>query len=317
MSNARGIVFSLLTIAAIAAPALAAEKQVAFEQGDGRLKITLSGEPFAEYVWRDDKILRPYFTRVYAPGGIQVTRNHPPVAGQDTTDHDTMHPGIWLAFGDIRGEDFWRNKGRVVHEKFVKAPNSGGDRGSFMVKNHYIAAGGETICSEVCHVVVIARPRGVLMLLDSGFSPLEDDLYFGDQEEMGLGVRLATPLAVNQGGRIANSNGQTNEAAVWGEQADWCDYSGIVAGRRAGIVLMADPRNFGRSWFHARDYGLLVANPFGRNAFTRGEKSRVVVAPGETLRLRYGVFVYATDSKSAIDPGAAYADYLKLIGQDN
>ena len=39
---------------------------------------------------------------------------------------------------------------------------------------------------------------------------------------------------------------------------------------------MPGPGNFGRSWFQARDYGLLVANPFGRRYFTGGEPSRVV-----------------------------------------
>ena len=33
---------------------------------------------------------------------------------QDLDDHPTMHPGLWLAFGDINGADFWRNKGRVL-----------------------------------------------------------------------------------------------------------------------------------------------------------------------------------------------------------
>ena len=68
------------------------------------------------------RILRPYFCNVHAPGGIQVTRNHPPVAGQDATDHDTMHPGLWLAFGDINGQDFWRNKGRIEHVRFTEPP---------------------------------------------------------------------------------------------------------------------------------------------------------------------------------------------------
>ena len=26
--------------------------------------------------------------------------------GTDLTDHETMHPGVWLAFDDISGNDF-------------------------------------------------------------------------------------------------------------------------------------------------------------------------------------------------------------------
>jgi len=97
----------------------------AVQQEADRVLITDDGQPVATYVFRDDKILRPYFANVHAPGGIQVTRNHPPVPKVDATDYDTMHPGVWLAFGD--------------------------------------------------------------------------------QEEMGLGVRVATPIAVKQGGTILDA----------------------------------------------------------------------------------------------------------------
>ena len=46
--------------------------------------------------------------------------------------------------------------------------------------------------------------------------------------------------------------------------ADWCDYDGIINQRQVGVTLIADPQNFRPSWFHARDYGLLLANAFGR-----------------------------------------------------
>jgi hypothetical protein len=74
--------------------------------------------------------------------------------------------------------------------------------------------------------------------------------------------------------------------------------------------MMPHPGNFGRCWFHARDYGLLVANPFGRNAFTKMEKSRVVVRDGETLRLRFGVLAWSGEP----DLEAAYRDYLRHAG---
>ncbi|MCI0462340.1 MAG: hypothetical protein L0Z62_35760 [Gemmataceae bacterium] len=82
-----------------------------------------------------------------------------------------------------------------------------------------------------------------------------------------------------------------------------------MTGRQLTLLGSAGPRNFRRLWFHARDYGLLVANPFGRHAFTKGEKSRVVVKAGETFRLRFGVLVYAGKT----DLAAAHQDYLQVI----
>lgn len=103
-----------------------------FESRDGAVAISFTGRRVAEYIDRDDKIPRPYFARLHAPDGIQVTRNHPPVPGQDATDHDTMHPGVWLAFGDINGHDFWRNRATIRHERFIDPPAVRGDRLTFI-----------------------------------------------------------------------------------------------------------------------------------------------------------------------------------------
>ncbi len=86
----------------------AAAEEFRLEQREDRLVITWGPEPVAEYVFRDEKILRPYFANVHAPGGIPVTRTHPPDPDKDATDHADMHPGIWIGFGDVSGNDFWR-----------------------------------------------------------------------------------------------------------------------------------------------------------------------------------------------------------------
>ena len=93
---------------------------------------------------------------------------------------------------------------------------------------------------------------------------------------------------------------------------NWCAYGGSIGGHRVGVTLIPHPQNFRRSWFHARDYGLLVANPFGRNAFTKGEKSKLVVRKGEVLRMRFGVLVESGSAESPTDLPTAYEDYLRL-----
>ncbi len=287
-----------------------------FEQQQDHLVIRFGERPLATYVLRDDAIPRPYFAHVHAPNAVRVTRNHPPLAGRDATDHATFHPGIWLAFGDLAGHDNWRLKARVVHDGFVQPPQGKPGWGSFAVRNRYLAqAGQQTICSEICRYTIWAQPRGYLLVWDSTFSSDEADFYFGDQEEMGLGVRVATPLAVKTGGRLLNSDGLRNEAQAWGRQADWCDYSGLVDGQRVGVMIMPAPHNFRRCWFHARDYGFVAANPFGVNAFTRGPKSKVVVARGESLRLRFGLWIYAVQDDDPQHYQAAYRDFLSQLEQ--
>jgi hypothetical protein len=298
---------ALLIALICVAHACAADEVVRFARHADRLEIKVDDAPMATYVFRDDKILRPYFAHLRAPNGLPVTRNHPPVAGVDAADHDTMHPGLWLAFGDISASDFWRNKAKVEHVEFVSEPRTDDNGGRFVVRNRYVR-GDKTICEELCRVAVLSRASGYWIVLDSRFSG-PDDFYFGDQEEMGLGVRVSTPLAVKNGGKLLNSEGMNGEKQVWGRQADWCDYGGTIAGQPVGVTLIPDPANFRRSWFHARDYGFVAANPFGQQAFTKAERSRVVVRGGESLRLRFAVRVHAAPG----DLPAAYSEALTLF----
>jgi len=218
----------------------------------------------------------------------------------------------------VGGHDYWRLKARVVGGDFVEKPAGGPGRGTFTVRNRYLTTDGNgTVCTETCRYTVLVRPAGTLLISDSTFTSEKGDFYFGDQEEMGLGVRLATSIAANQGkgGRILDSEGRLNESGIWGKQADWCDYSGTVDGQPAGITIMPDPGNFRRCWWHARDYGFVAGNPYGVNAFTDGPKSKVVVKRGTSHRLRYGVLVHGGKAMEKNDLQAAYADFLKQIGR--
>jgi len=287
--------------------------QVRFGPRPGAIVIRVGVEPLATYVYEDTEILRPYFKDVCAPGGIRVTRRRRPRDGVDPTDHADMHPGLFLAFGDLGGADFWRNKAMVEHVAFARPPCSQDGTGSFSVRNRYVA-GHAVICEELCTYRFMVRPSGYLILWDSTFRAAGAETHFGDQEEMGLGVRVTTPIMVKsaQGGRILDSEGRLNEKGVWGKPAAWCDYSGPVGGAFAGVMILPDPGNFRPCWWHVRDYGFMVANPFGRRALTSGLPSKVAVRPDEPLALRFGVLLHASDSKDGLDLQAACRDYLEV-----
>jgi hypothetical protein len=295
------------------------------EQQANRLVVFRDVNAIATYVFRDPEILRPYFANVLVPSNLPITRRHPPRAGIDSVDHATMHPGIWLAFGDVNGHDFWRNKGRVEHLEFVEAPTAELEDNvgvvTFAVKNRYLVA-NNVVCTEIARHMIRAERDGYLFMFDSEFAG-EQTIAFGDQEEMGLGVRVAEGITVRSGtGRIENSNTAKNEKEVWGKQADWCDYSGVLTTKvqpgnaewklRAGLLLVPHSQNFGRSWMHARDYGVLVANPFGQRAFTKGNPSRIEVLPGQVLRLRFGVWAYAANLDQSVNLARMASEYERL-----
>ena len=289
---------------------LLADQPLGVAMENRQLVITHGTQPLAKYVFHDDEVLRPYFTAVHAPGGAEVTRRHPPREGTDATDHATMHPGIWLAFGDLGGADFWRNKSRVEHQRFTAEPQVKEDVLQWAVRNHYLDK-ERLVCREDAVYSLRAVDGGYLLSWDSTFSG-NVPFAFGDQEEMGLGIRLATPLCVRGGsGTITTSEGKRNEKEAWGTQAKWCDYSGRIDGRRVGILLMPHGENFRSSWLHVRDYGLAVANPFGQKAFTRGQASRIEITPGESLRLRFGVWIYDVPAEKEPEFQGIWTHYVR------
>lgn len=311
----------LLLVSLLAGPAvcLAQKKKkaqppvVAFAQKPGKLTITIGGQPFATYVYEDAVITRPHFSSVSTPCGIQATRNNPPQEG-DPKDHATFHPGIWLSFGDINGHDYWRLKAKVEHEQFVEQPEGGPGQGTFTVRNYYLSTDGkERVLAERVKYTLLVRPEGTLLLIQSTYSSEAGDFSFGDQEEMGLGVRVSTPLTVQYGqGHITNAEGLKDGKGTWGQASRWIDYGGPVGDKYLGVALMPAPTNFRPSWYHARDYGLVAANAFGREAMKQGEKSTVTVKKGEEFKLGYGVLLYCTPPNGKPDLEKAYQDYLRM-----
>ncbi|MDB4557943.1 PmoA family protein, partial [bacterium] len=285
---------------------------ISFQNNGRSLRIRCGDRDVATYYYKHDEVKRPFFAHVKAPSGIEVTRSFPPGEG-DKKDHADMHPGIWMAFGDIGGEDFWRNRGSVVHERFVEPPTGGVGSGSFTQRKSYQRTDGSVVCHEDFRCTIRVVRDGYLIQWYAAFSnPNGDEFYFGDQEEMGLGIRVATPITEVAGGAITDAAGRNGAKRVWSRSSAWCDYSGTVDGKELGMTILCHPDNFRPSWMHARNYGLIAANPFGRKAMRKGTSSKVVVTKGETLRLRYAILVH--DRK--MDSSEALVEYLQFVGKD-
>jgi len=292
---------------------------VGFKYVPTGMQITIGGKPFASYYTASTKIPRPYFANVKSPSGVQVSRNHPPIEGKDSPDHDTYHPGIWLTFAGINGNDYWRLKQRTEHEMYIGTPKSGPGKGTFTVSNFYldsIDTSGNRIAHEVCKYTILARPNYNLLIYDSTISSDEHELRFGDDEEYGLGIRVQTPIEERYGGQILNADGLKGEKGpnnAYGKASDWCDYSGMMDGTFIGMTVMPDPKNFRRSWYHVRDYGLIAANLFGSKKVAGLERNDVVVKKGEKFHLGFGIAIYSAAKGSEVDRNAMYKDYVEQV----
>ena len=294
--------------------------QVQFQKTEGSLEIRVAGQPFATYVWDDPKTTRPYFKNVFAPGGIQVTRNHPPQPG-DIADHETFHPGIWWGFGDVGGHDYWRMKAKIIGGNFIEEPNGGGNQGTFAVRSRMLTTeGNATFGEQISRYTIIPQQNGILLVCETTLRRDQSDFWLGDQEEMGLGIRVATPIAVQSGhgGRILDSAGRTEIDKIRSHPSNWCDYSATLNGRFVGILIMNDPANFRPPWWHAVDNGPLVANPLGESELSgRGKRSQnILVEKGQPFRLRYGLFIHSHARPAEFQPDTSYKQFLHTISAE-
>jgi hypothetical protein len=161
----------------------------------------------------------------------------------------------------------------------------------------------------------VAGGRLIILEIDlkASFCPIT----FGDTKEGSMGVRVNDQIrlsAPGSKGKLVNADGKSGEKEVWGMLSDWCDYSGEIDGKVAGIAIFDAPTNKPRAAWHARGYGLMAANPFGRaeSGFParKGEKDLVKLAKGEHLKLRYGIYLHAGDAKEG-KVSEAYAEFAK------
>lgn len=277
------------------------------EEKQDRLLIYCDKQLITEFVYRDPQTLRPYFCNVHTPSGVKVTRNHPPIEGLDAMDHATMHPGIWLGFGDINGHDFWRNKAMVELEKFTLKPAIQDGILTFATLSSLIGQDGQRLGKQLNYFQVSKVQSGIRIIWIAEFQggdisdPKRPNLLFGDQEEMGLGVRVATSITEKNGGRIRSASGLETAKKTWGQSAPWCDYSGKIGEREVGLTVFCESTKEKPTWWHNRDYGLMVANAFGRAAMKQGEVMSTAVEPSAAMTLRYGVLIHEGSDYSAED----------------
>jgi len=199
----------------------------------------------------------------------------------------------------------------MEHVRFIEPPQVEKARLTFATESLLRAADGKPVCSLTNRFTLRQITNAWLLVWEATFRSENGDVTFGDQEEMGLGARVATTITEKNGGVITSSAGLKTAKNTWGQPAEWCDYSGTVDGQQIGLTLMAGPANFRASWWHNRDYGLMVANPFGREAMKQGTKSAVMMKRGEDFRLRFGAVIH---SGSRYDAATEFQGFIKPGG---
>ena len=311
---------------------------VARAGGEVQVKV---GNDAADFLIGDELVTRyhfkgydkPLFWPVFAPGHLRLTRDWPMVKDAKGQSTDHVHQrSAWFVHGDvipdgvelkhkirgIDGVDFWSEAtghGKIVCTA-VKALRTGDPHHAVLhTKNQWQTADGTKVLDEMRTIHFYDLGKARLIVLDIDLDASVTPVTFGDTKEGAMGVRVNDVIRADKvgKGKIQNAEGKVGEKEAWGRISAWCDYSGPIDGKTAGLTLMADPKNAQPSAWHVRGYGLMAANPFGRTraAFpdTRGNKELVHLNKGDHLRLRYGMLLHAGDA----DAGQVADQYRRFV----
>ncbi|MCA8986344.1 MAG: PmoA family protein [Planctomycetaceae bacterium] len=287
---------------------------VQLKRDGDRVDVNIGGELFTSFHF-EGTYPKPYFHPVYAPGKTLVVRENVfGKEGEQGNDAKTgmghfHHKGIWIAIDSINeGLNYWHEKDKIETTSVVAKMQDG--RGVIQVENVWNDAKGEPLMKEQT-VYTITPDR--MIRCDVTFSAIQA-VTFGDTKEGLFAIRVHHDMRELSGGHIINSRGEQGEKECWGKPAPWVDYHGQVGGKTVGISLFDSPENFRPSRYHVRGYGLFAINPFGEKKYSNGEKEEapVTLKPGESLSLKYGLYVHSGDDKE----GAVAAQYQKFLSAE-
>lgn len=308
--------FGAMAVLLVAIPTVSAQQPVQIKTSKDAIEFYVGKELVTRYLIAPT-YAKPIFWPVNAPGAVPLTRNYPPPEGQ-ATDHPHQK-SAWFCHGDIipegikleskikgvAGVDFWseaKGHGKMVCT-FVGEPRIQGDAASVVTKNEWRTAEGTKILDETRTIHLYAGSGARLIVVTSDLHASVCPITFGDTKEGAFGIRIND--VINAGktgkGKIQNAEGKIGEKDCWGQISNWCDYSGPIDGKQVGLAVLADPKNAHPTCWHVRGYGLMAANPFGREKHAKfpamkGKNELVRLDKGQHLQLRYGMLLHTGDA---------------------
>lgn len=236
----------------------------------------------------------PVLYPVHVPGVGRVVRGHPMETHEgEATDHP-HHRSLWLAHGDVDGHDFWHDPNCRVQLVSEDVLLTDCEEVQIRWKAEW-KVGEEVVLEEDRTMRFTATEDNARIEFDITLAPPAGSVTFGDTKEGFFAIRLAPSLKVEGGsmarGRLGNQEGLAGRA-VWGKRSAQVFAEGPIEGRLVRVSLSDDPRNVRfPTWWHARTYGLVTANPFGTRAFEGVEapEGSMTITAEQPLRLRYQV----------------------------
>ena len=296
---------------------------VSVTDGEHGVDVACSGALFTTYRYAEP-VVKPYLYPVIGPTGEGMTRNYPMIPDVPGEKHDhPHHKSIYVSHGEVSGADVWSETpghGYQRHVAFLPAYGDSGAHvsgpvlGAIRSTNNWVGSDEQKVVEDERRYTFYPLASGARLIdLEVTFRATAGPVHFGDTKEGGIiSLRVATSMDASGDGRMENAIGGIGEAECWGKRAQWLDYTGPVKGKTLGFAVYDHPSSFRHpTYWHARNYGLFTANPFGLHDYyaNPGVDGSHVLPEGGLLRFKYRIYVHAGDTATA-QVAQRYHDFI-------
>jgi hypothetical protein len=281
-------------------PGLVHAAEFTVKRHDNKIDVEIDGQPFTTYY--QEGYAKPILYPILGPHGISMTRNWPIKKDAPGEAKDHVHQkSMWYAHSPVNGVDFWSESpraGRVVQTKLVRA-EGGKDRALIETENDWKDPKGNVLLTDTRLLAFSLVPGGRAIDWQLTFQASHGPVTFGDSKEGSMAIRTRPELQLEnnakQGVTAANGKALNSEGIrgkdVWAKRAKWVDYWAEVEGKTLGVAIFDHPQNPRHpTWWHAREYGLISANPFGIHDFEKDKPAgagNLTIPAGKSVTFRY------------------------------
>lgn len=312
----------IAVFAAFVALKAAPAAEVQIEKAEGKAIVTIDGKPFTEYLFAGHS--KPIMYPIIGPHGIPMTRNYPMKDNVDNEARDhPHHKSLWFTHDDVNGVQFWMEYPREGQPKpgQIVQQTMKIDGNKIVTTNHWTTGTGKMVCTDERIAAFGANDVGRYIDIQITMKASHGQIVIGDTKEGTMGIRTNPLLRLSKdekrGNHTANGKSINSEgvegAAMWGKRAKWVDYWGPINEKIVGIAIFDHPKNPRHpTWWHARTYGLVAANPFGIHDFEKKPDGTgdMTVKAGDSITFRYRFLFHRGDYQEA-DIASQYNTFAK------
>jgi hypothetical protein len=328
------LAFFLFVIVVLMSSLVADKGKITFKQDSSNKKVDVfvDGKFFTAFIYPDSMEKQSLYP-ILSASGKTITRGYPMNPRPfERIDHP-HHVGLWFNFGDVNGLDFWNNsfaipaadKHKYGTIKFKKIIELNERKGMLVVESEWVDVQGKVLLNEktsyiftgndssrsiervaeltaVQNVIFNENKEGLIGLrVDRAFEePSTKAEKFLDAK----GIETEVPVLNNSGvnGVYRNAEG-IKGGDVWGKRSAWVALKAKKDNELITIVILDNPSNPNYpGWSHARGYGLFAMNNLGGRVFDKkAEEVKVVLVPGQKMKVSYKMFIGGDLSDQAIN----------------